>query len=72
MRELSEIYSLSDEKLDRVSPSLPIIIGLPVKVTSIISVPLGVANGSNETIIEDRYPARTMFPRYEFEGLSVL
>ncbi len=55
--ELEQLISLGDHKLDRQSPLLPVLPGLPVHISQNIASKLGLAIGSTGTGLKNRFPS---------------
>ncbi len=59
--ELEQLLGLGDHKLNRLSPLLPMLPGLPVHITQNIAPKIGLANGSTGTIVGYQFPKGTIF-----------
>ncbi len=65
--ELEQLLSLGDHKLDRLSPLLPVLPGLPVNITQNTAPKLGRANGSTGTIVGYQFPEGTIVKSMSFQ-----
>ncbi len=65
--ELEQLLSLVDHKLDRLSPLLPVLPGMPVHITQNTAPKLGLANGSIGTIVGYQFPNTTVFKPLYFD-----
>ncbi len=65
--ELEQLFSLGDHKLDRQSPLLPVLPGLPVHIAQNIAPKLGLANVSTGTFVGYQFPKDTIFKPMSFQ-----
>lgn len=61
LEQMTELLALGDNKLQRLSPLLPIFPGMPVYITQNISPKLGLANGSTGKIVGCQFSDETVF-----------
>ncbi len=66
--EINQLFSVGDHTLDRLSPLLPLLPGLPVSITQNISPKLGLANGSTGTIVGYQFSKDATFKSLSFQG----